>query len=125
MAYSELIKSQLEADLTAFANDRNALAVIDTSGSMYGGGKPLPAAVALSLGLYFAEHNTGAFRNHFIQFSQTPQLIEVKGDTFADRLRYAASFSEIADTNLEAVFDLILNAAVRSHVPTKFVTASM
>lgn len=105
------------ASLPAFANDENALAIIDTSGSMYGGGKPLPAAVALSLGLYFAEHNTGAFKNHFIAFSSRPQLIEIKGETFADRLRYAASFNEVADTNLEAVFDLILKAAVRNHVP--------
>lgn len=105
------------ASLPAFANDENALAIIDTSGSMYGGGKPLPAAVALSLGLYFAEHNTGVFKNHFIAFSSRPQLIEIKGETFADRLRYAASFNEVADTNLEAVFDLILKAAVRNHVP--------
>lgn len=113
------------ASLPAFANDENALAVIDTSGSMYGGGKPLPAAVALSLGLYFAEHNTGAFRNHFIEFSGRPQLIEVKGDTFADRLRYVASFSEVADTNLEAVFDLILRAAVRNKVPQEQLPATL
>ena len=111
--------------LPAFAGDENALAVVDTSGSMYGGGKPLPAAVALSLGLYFAEHNTGAFRNHFIEFSSRPQLIEIKGDTFADRLRYAASFNEIADTNLEAVFDLILSAAVRNHVPQEELPATL
>ena len=104
------------ASLPRFAPDENALAVVDTSGSMYFGGSPLPAAVALSLGLYFAEHNTGVFRNHFIEFSARPQLIEVKGDNFADRLRYAASFNEVADTNLEAVFDLILNAAVRNHI---------
>lgn len=107
------------ASLPAFANDENALAIIDTSGSMYDGGKPLPAAVALSLGLYFAEHNTGIFKNHFIEFSDIPRLIEIKGETFADRLRYVASFHEIAGTNLEAVFDLILNAAVRNHVPQK------
>ena len=113
------------ASLPSFANDENALAIIDTSGSMYGGGKPLPAAVALSLGLYFAEHNTGVFRNHFIEFSSRPQLIEVKGDTFADRLRYVASFNEVADTNLEAVFDLILNAAVRNKVPQEELPATL
>ncbi len=104
------------ASLPVFANNENALAVIDTSGSMYAAGKPLPAAVALSLGLYFAEHNTGMFKNHFIEFSEEPRLIELKGDTFVDRLRYAASFNEVANTNLEAVFDLILSAAVRNHV---------
>lgn len=111
--------------LPAFVNNENALAIIDTSGSMYGFGKPMPAAVALSLGLYFAEHNTGAFKNHFIEFSSRPQLIEIKGKTFADRLRYVASFSEVADTNLEAVFDLILNAAVRNKVPQDELPATL
>lgn len=125
---SEEEKAALNATwgcLPAFTNVENALAIIDTSGSMYCGGEPLPAAVALSLGLYFAEHNTGAFRNHFIEFSGKPQLIEIKGETFADRLRYMASFNEIADTNLEAVFDLILNAAVRNHVPQEELPATL
>ncbi len=102
--------------LPDFGGDENALAVIDTSGSMYWNARPLPAAVALSLGLYFAERNTGAFRNHFIEFSARPQLIEIKGETFADRLRYVASFNEVANTNIEAVFDLILRTAVKNRV---------
>ena len=113
------------ASLPDFGSDENALAVIDTSGSMYCQSKPVPAAVALSLGLYFAEHNTGAFQNRFIEFSARPQLIEIKGETFADRLRYVASFSEVADTNLEAVFDLILRAAVKNHVPQSELPAKL
>lgn len=103
--------------LTDFGSDEDALAVIDTSGSMYWGIKPKPASVALSLGIYFAEHNKGRFKNTFIEFSEQPQLIELKGDTFADKLRYACTFNKVANTNLEAVFDLILRAAVNNHVP--------
>lgn len=103
--------------LPNYGDGRNALAVVDTSGSMYGFDDAQPAVVALSLGLYFGEKNTGIFHNHFIEFSSRPQLIEIKGDSFTDRLEYIRSFSEIADTNLEAVFDLILNAAVRNEVP--------
>ncbi|MBO4770540.1 MAG: DUF2828 family protein, partial [Clostridia bacterium] len=113
------------ASLPDFGSDENALAVIDTSGSMYDEQKPLPAAVALSLGLYFAEHGKGAFANHFIEFSARPQLIEIKGETFADRLRYVASFNEIANTDIEAVFDLILNAAVRNGVPQNELPAKL
>ena len=113
------------ASLPNFGSKENALAVIDTSGSMYWNAKPMPAAVALSLGLYFAEHNTGMFKNHFIEFSARPQLIEIKGETFADRLRYAASFNEVANTNLEAVFDLILRAAVKHHVPQSELPAKL
>ena len=120
--------STINATWTAmpdFGGAENALAVVDTSGSMYWDAEPLPAAVALSLGLYFAEHNRGVFKNHFIEFSKRPQLIELKGETFVDRLRYAASFYEVADTNLEAVFDLILDTAVRHHVPQKELPAKL
>ena len=113
------------ASLPDFGSEENAIAVIDTSGSMYWDAKPKPAAVALSLGLYFAEQNTGLYKNHFIEFSARPQLIEIKGDTFADRLRYVASFNEVANTNLEAVFDLILNSAVKNNVPASEIPAKL
>ena len=125
---SEQEKNVLNAtwsSLPDFGSEENAIAVIDTSGSMYWDAKPKPAAVALSLGLYFAEHNTGLYKNHFIEFSARPQLIEIKGDTFADRLRYVASFNEVANTNLEAVFDLILNSAVKNNVPTSELPAKL
>jgi len=105
--------------LPDFGSDENALAVIDTSGSMYCPLKPMPAAVALSLGIYFAERNKGMFKDHLITFSERPQLIKLKGEKFTDKLRYVCTFNEIANTNVEAVFDLILNTAVRNNVPQK------
>ena len=102
---------------TADMPTANYIFLIDTSGSMYCSNNPRPASVALSLGLYFAERNKGIFHNHFIEFSHNAKLIEIKGKTFADRLRYIASFSEIADTNIEAVFDLILRVAVKNRIP--------
>ena len=115
--------------LPDYGNNEDALAVIDTSGSMYWSGRPLPAAVALSLGIYLADHNKGRFRNHFIEFSARPQLIEMKGKTFVDKLRYIMTFNEIADTNLESVFDLILHTAMENHMsqeemPSKLVIIS-
>ena len=104
------------AALEDFATDENALAVVDTSGSMYGWSSPKPASVALSLGLYFAERAKGPYRNHFIEFSAHPELIELKGDTFVEKLRYISTFNEVANTNLEAVFELILSAAVKNNV---------
>ena len=111
--------------LPDFGGDENSIAVVDTSGSMYWERRPLPAAVALSLGLYVAERNRGAFANRFITFSQTPQLIELKGETFADRLAYAASFCEVANTDIEAVFDLILDAAVKNETPQEDLPAKL
>ena len=82
-------------------------------------------SVALSLGLYFAENNTGIYKNHFIEFSRKAQLIEIKGETFVDRLRYVASFNEVANTNIEAVFDLILKSAVENNVPQEELPAKL
>ena len=118
ITFTEAEKETLNATWASFpdfCNDEDTLAVIDTSGSMYCCSKPTPASVALSLGLYFAEHNKGKFKNHFIEFSNKPQLIEIKGETFADRLRYISQFNEIANTNIEAVFNLILDTAVKGN----------
>ena len=95
----------------------NALAVIDGSGSMYGGADPMPATVALSLGIYFAERNKGAFKNHFITFSENPQLVEIKGEDILDKVRYCHGFNEVANTNIQKVFELILDAAKKNSVP--------
>ena len=60
--------------LENYAGSENALAVVDGSGSMYGVLLPYLPAVAQSLGIYFAEHNMGAFKGHFITFSSNPSL---------------------------------------------------
>ena len=104
-------------ELEDFTNGENALCVIDGSGSMYWQDNPMPAAVALSLGVYFAEHSTGHFRNHFITFSHTPKLVEIRGRDIVEKIQYCKTFNEVADTNIQAVFELILNAAVRHHLP--------
>ncbi len=101
-----------------FTNGQNTLAVIDGSGSMYYGGyeSVCPAMAAQSLGLYFAERNTGAFANHFITFSERPQLIEIKGKDLGSKLRDIEAYREVADTNIQAVFELILKTAVKYHL---------
>ncbi len=111
--------------LPDYGTGENALAVIDTSGSMYCSQSPKPASVALSLGLYFAERNHGAFAGHFITFSKRPQLIRLKGESFTDRLRYAASFNEIGNTDIEEMFRLILKTARAEHLPQEELPAKL
>ena len=100
-----------------FGNDENTLVVIDGSGSMYSYCDPIPASVALSLGIYFAERNTGAFKNHFITFSEKPQLVEIKGEDILDKVRYCHSYNEVANTNIQKVFELILKTAIKNNLP--------
>ena len=103
--------------LEDFTTGENALVVADGSGSMYWDSNPIPAAVAQSLAIYFAEHNKGEFHNHFLTFSMRPRLVEIKGKDFVEKVRYCRTFNECANTNLEAVFDLILQAAIENRVP--------
>jgi len=103
--------------LDDFTKDENALAVIDGSGSMYWGYNVKPASVALSLGIYFAERNKGAFHNHFITFSRNPRLVEIKGDDITEKVKYCESFNEIANTDLQKVFKLILETAADNDLP--------
>lgn len=111
--------------LEDFTGDENALVVVDGSGSMYFGGTPLPAAVALSLGIYFAEHNHGAFRNHFITFSSSPVLVQIQGRDIVEKVRYCMSFDDCSNTDLEKVFDLILYTAVKHGLPHRELPAKL
>ena len=103
--------------LENFAPQGNALCVIDGSGSMYWGGTPVPATVALSLGMYFAERCQGEFRNHFITFSRNPKLVEIRGKDLVEKVRYCETFNECANTDIRKVFELILCTAVRNRLP--------
>lgn len=108
-----------------FTRGENALVVVDGSGSMYGGTDPKPAAAALSLGIYFAEHNKGAFHNHFITFSENPRLVEIKGKDIFDKVKHSASYNQVANTNIQKVFELILNTAVKNRLPQSELPATL
>ena len=105
--------------LEDFTGSDNALAVVDGSGSMYFLGEPCAAAVAQSLGIYFAEHNKGAFKNHFITFSTNPRLVEIRGRDIVEKVRYCMSFNEVSNTDIGKVFELILKTAVKNRLKQK------
>ena len=88
------------------------LCVIDTSGSMSG----RPINVACSLGLYCAERMTGPFAGKYISFSSYPQLIECKGVDFVDKVMRIYETNLCDDTNIEAVFKLLLRTALKKGV---------
>lgn len=93
--------------------DSNALAVVDTSGSMSG----TPMEVAISLGLYLAERNNGEFKNHFMTFSSNPQLQEVVGSNIVEKVRNLSDSDWEMSTNIEAVFNRILDSYIDNDVP--------
>ncbi len=132
MGMPEAEKKTLDATWNAlenYVNSDNTLVVVDGSGSMYGGRGVLPAAVAESLGIYFAERNKGAFKNHFITFSANPKLVEIKGKDIFEKVQYCMSFNECSNTNIEKTFEMILDTAVKnrlkqSDMPSRIIIVS-
>lgn len=101
------------------------LPVCDVSGSMHG----LPMDVSVSLGLYIAERNEGAFRNAFMTFSQSPTMNVIQGETLADKLHSVRRAEWGFNTDLRATFKHLLESAVRESVsademPTKILIIS-
>lgn len=72
--------------------------------------------VANALAIYFAERARGQFKNKYITFSYRPQLVNLNAGTLAGNLRIAKQHNEVANTNIEATFDLILNTAISNHM---------
>jgi hypothetical protein len=90
----------------------NSLVVADVSGSMYG----LPLFISISLAIYAAERNKGVFHDRFITFSAKPVLQKVVGTTISARVHNLNKAQWDMNTNVEAVFDLILDTAVRNRI---------
>lgn len=96
------------------------LPVVDVSGSMgveVGGNPNLSCMdVAISLGMYISERNEGSFKDAFITFSNNPQLQYLTGSLLS-RLTQLRRADWGMSTDLEAVFNLILNQAKMNNVP--------
>lgn len=87
------------------------LVVADVSGSMAG----RPMNVSVSLAVYTAERNTGPFAGKYITFTDKPKLVTVnKESSIVDKIQQVMHTDVGYNTNVEAVFDLILTTAVRS-----------
>lgn len=93
--------------------EENGIAIVDVSGSMTG----TPMEAAVSLGAYIAENAHGPFANHFITFSARPELVEFNGVDITDKLNRCTSADWGMNTNLEAVFDMLLNVALANNTP--------
>jgi hypothetical protein len=93
------------------------LPVVDVSGSMGSivSGSISCLDVAVSLGLYISERNEGEFKDSFITFSEKPQLEKVSG-TLKERYYQMTASDWGMSTNLESVFELILNQAIKHSV---------
>lgn len=107
--YSKTLEA-LWNQLPDYTDGRNGIVVADVSGSMSGD----PISVSVSLALYFADRNKGAFKDHFISFSARPVLQKITGTTLLDKMNSIEQSEWDMNTDLQAVFDLILATAVKN-----------
>lgn len=83
------------------------VSVVDVSGSMAGE----PMQVAIALGILVAENTKGNFNNRMITFHERPSWFEMKGKTLKDKVCEVSKMDWGGNTDIERVFDLILNHA--------------
>ena len=102
------------SNLPNYMTDTNKqiLPVCDVSGSMSG----TPMDISVSLGVYLSERNRGIFKDAFITFSHKPVMQVLKGST-CSRFAQLERADWEGNTDLNKVFELILNSAIRESLP--------
>lgn len=104
-------------------SDEKIISVVDVSGSMdaginsggYGGVSCMD--VAISLGIYTSERLEGTFKDTIITFTDSPKIMKFKAGASLYE-RFSQSKTDVGySTNLEGVFDAVLNAAKTNKVP--------
>lgn len=99
----------------------DCIVVADGSGSMFApvsGSSSLRAIeVCNALAIYFSQQLKGIYRDKAITFSESPKFIDLSaGHTLKEKLEIMFAHHEVANTNIEAVFDLLLRVAVRQQI---------
>ena len=109
---NRLMTNKYWDNLTDYFNGAslNALAVVDTSSSMWG----TPVYVATSLGMYCAEKCNGPFAGHYVSFSRNPRLVKVEGVDFCDKVDRIIRTDLCENTDIEKTFDMLLDTALRN-----------
>lgn len=93
-------------------NEHSGMVIADTSGSMNG----RPLSVAVSLAIYFAQRNTGPYKNTWINFSSSPTFQTIKGRNLKEIYSNMDRNNWSASTNLQSAFNLILVTAAKYSV---------
>ena len=95
------------------------LPLIDVSGSMSTrvSGETTAMDISISMGIYLAQRIKGAFKNKFITFESSPKFMDIGDRNFCEAVEYTRKAPWGGSTNIEAVFKLVLNAAVGNNVP--------
>jgi hypothetical protein len=109
--------------------DSKTIVVADGSGSMtctIGGTSVTALTVANALAVYFAEKLTGEFKDKYITFSANPRLVDFTScASLKEKIELAYRYNEVANTDIEAVFNLILTTAQRTNMKQEDLPANI
>ena len=113
---SDVLEAQWRQLPNYIEEGTNAIVMADVSGSMtVSGGRPL--ATSIGLAIYFAERNIGDYHNLFMTFSSDPKVVELKGETLAQKIANVHKAAWGMNTDLQAAFEKILDIAVSNNTP--------
>ena len=112
---------ELWNNLKNIENVGNLLVVSDGSGSMVtkiAGSSIKAIDVSRSLGIFFSERCNGEFKDKVIEFSRNPRYIDLSNcKTLADKKNVMCQYNDCSNTDIEKVFDLLLNTAITHKIP--------
>lgn len=120
----DFILSQWDA-LENFVGDSDILPMVDVSSSMRrpAGGYQNKSSVscmdvAVSLGLYLSDKNTGKFKDTFLTFSSNPELRLLKGNVI-QKLNQMTKDVWYQSTDITKAFSVVLETALYNNVPAE------
>lgn len=120
LTVDETLEEQWKALPNFVTDDKDFLIMADVSGSMSG----LPMDVSISLAIYFAERNKGAYHGKIMTFESNPHFIDIPEVnsktgaklTLADKVTLVNEIPWGGSTNLKGAFDMVLKAAINNNI---------
>lgn len=120
LCHENIALEEMWKALPDYTDGEETIVVVDSSGSMkrrVPGTKVECIDISRSLGIYFAEHNKGIFKDIMIEFSATPKLISISGcNSLYERKKLLEKYTDCSNTNIVSVMTLILDYARQYNV---------
>ncbi len=99
--------------------ENNTLVIRDGSGSMrerVGNTGIMAIEVSTALAIYFSERCTGEFKDKFITFSSSPELVDLSSaSSLFRKIEICRKYSDWTNTDINKTFELFLDVAIENN----------
>uniref|UniRef100_A0A7S2TM20 TROVE domain-containing protein n=1 Tax=Lotharella oceanica TaxID=641309 RepID=A0A7S2TM20_9EUKA len=117
-AEAETVEAQWRSLVEGLRTDgclKDAMAVVDVSGSMHG----QPMEVSIAMGILVSQLANAPFHGRLVTFAEKPKWhrVPVETKSLAQMTKSVANMEWGANTNIERVFNLLLTTAVQHKLP--------